>query len=337
MRNKTLFFIVVSLFIFSPVSFGYERINPRGPMAIRNQMPLYLFWYFFPQESARITTQQNIEADFDYTVSNCIFDKVTTPTEEYVVRADMEVNRFNINVRYGVFERFEASLEVPYLVLSRGYLDSFVEEFEDLIGATAIGARKRTDRNQFNYNVQLNYVDLINTKDPSSGLGDVALAVKYMLIDDMEGFPRTSLRSAVKFPTASEDKYHGSGKFDYGFGILMDKTFSRLVSYFNFNTVFIQGPDCFSVLNIKDYILSGMLALEYCFTERLSGIVQSTWHSTPYPKTGTDPMDNDALEVTLGFNYQFTKYSNWHIAAVENIYADSSPDVTCQLGGRMRF
>ncbi|MCX5716006.1 MAG: DUF3187 family protein [Candidatus Omnitrophica bacterium] len=328
---------VIALLGLAPRGFAYERVNPAGPMPIRNQMPLYLFWYSFSQDKADVLKGKKFVATFDYTVSNVIVDKVTTPTEEYIVRADMEVTRLNCDIKYAFLERFEASLEVPYLILNRGYLDTFVEHFEQAIGATAVGARRRADKDQFNYQVIHNNDYLIDTQRSSAGLGDIALALKYMLLEEMNGLPRISARAAVKFPTASKKDYLGTGKIDYGIGILADKSFGRFFTYLNLNSVFIQKPDFLSELNIKNYILSGMLGLEYCFTERFSGILQGTLASTPYPKTGTDPLDNKAGEAGLGLNYQLTMNSNWHIAVVENLFADSTPDVTFQLGGNIKF
>jgi len=298
---------------------------------------MYLFWYFFPQEKAQVAEQKKFAAVFDYTVSNIVVDKVTTPSEEYIVRMDMEVNRYNLNLKYGALEKLEVGLEVPYLVMSKGYLDSFVENFEDAVGATAVGARKRTGKYRFNYEVIHNDKKLINTQEPPDGIGDIALSTKYMIIDEMAASPRVSVRGALKFPTASKSEYLGSGKFDYGAGLLLDKSFNRLFTYFNLNAVFINKPDFLKEMGIKNYIISGMLGLEYCFTERFSTILQGTLHSTPYPPTGTDPLENPGGEAALGLNYQFTANSNWHIAVVENVYADSTPDVTFQLGGKVKF
>jgi len=298
---------------------------------------MYLFWYFFPQDKADVARDKKIDAVFDYTVSNVITDKVTTPTEEYIIRMDMEVNRYNLNLKYAPAERIEMSLEIPYLVMSKGYLDNFVEEFERAIGATAVGARKRADKYEFNYDVSHNDRKLIYTQSPVNGLGDIALSAKYMLKDETEYLPRISLRGAVKFPTASEDKYLGTGKYDYGAGLLFDKSFERFFTYFNISGVLIEKPDFLDEMDIKNFIVSGMLAFEYCFTERFSAVLQGTWHSTPYPTTGTDPLDNNAAEVGLGLNYQLTMNSNWHVAVVENCYADSTPDVTFQLGGKIKF
>ncbi|MCM8781614.1 MAG: DUF3187 family protein [Candidatus Omnitrophica bacterium] len=320
-----------------PPCLAYERINPKGPMAIRNQMPLYLFWYAFPQQNAQVASHKKFITTVDYTVSNVIIDKSTWPGEEYIVKADMEINRYNLDVRYGILDNLEINLEVPYLVLSKGYLDDFVEDFENAIGATSVGARKKTESRQFNYTVQHNYKVLIDTKSPANGIGDVAIGTKYMLLDELENLPRISIRGAVKLPAASKDKYLGSGEFDYGLGLLFDKSCGRFLTYLNLNTIFIEKPSFLSELNIKNYILSGMLGFEYCFTERFSAILQGTWHSTPYPDTGIDPLDNDAIEIGLGLNYQFTMNSNWHIAVVENGMADSTPDVTFQLGGRIKF
>jgi hypothetical protein len=165
----------------------------------------------------------------------------------------------------------------------------------------------------------------------------MALSAKYMLLEEEEAVPRVSVRGAVKFPTASEAKYLGSGKYDYGGGLLADKSFGRLFTYLNLNAVVINKPNFLNELNMENFIMSGMAAAEYCFTERFSGIAQGTWNSTPYPKTGTDPLDNQACEVALGLNYQFVPGANMHIAVAENVFADSTPDVTFQLGGDIKF
>lgn len=337
MKARILLISIICVIFSAPAGHCAVRVNPRGPMPIRNQMPLYLFWYAFPQDKAAVISGKKFAAVFDYTVSNVIVDKVTTPGEEWIVRADMEVSRYNLNVKYAALKNLEASLEIPYLTMSKGYLDGFVENFERAIGATAVGARRRASRRGFNYNVQHNYKNLINTQSPADGIGDIALAAKYILAEETPSLPAAAVRAAVKFPTASKDKYLGSGKFDYGLGVLLDKSFDRFFTYLNINTVFIQKPDFLSEVNIKGYMLSSMLALEYCFTERFSTVLQGTWNSTPYPDTGTDPLDNQAVEAGIGLNYQLTQNSNWHIAVVENCLADSTPDVTFQLGGRIKF
>lgn len=324
-------------FIAPSLGFSYDRVHPRGPMPIRNQMPMYLFWYAFPQEKARVADYRKFDAVFDYTVSNVIVDKVTTPTEEYVIRMDMEVNRLNLNLKYGLFEKLEVAFELPYIITSKGYLDGFVEGFERSVGATAVGARKRTEDYKYDFYFSHNDNVMIRRTEPASGLGDTALSAKYMLMDENEGLPRVSVRAAVKFPTASETKLLGSGKFDYGAGLLADKSFGRLFAYANLSAVIINKPNFLDELNMKNFIASGMGALEYCFTERFSGVVQGTWHSTPYPTTGVDPLKNQAGEVAFGLNYQFTENSSWHIAVVENLFADSTPDVTFQLGGNIKI
>jgi hypothetical protein len=337
--KKVVLYIFLAGYIFMGPSpaISYEEFHPRGPMPIRNQMPMYLFWYFFPQEKAEVAGYKRFGAVFDYTVSNVITDKVSSPSEEYIVRMDMEVNRFNVNLKYGLMERLELAFEIPYLVTSKGYLDGFIKGFEEKIGATAVGARKHTDDFKYDYYVAHNYQILIQRSEPADGLGDMALAAKYMLMDEMGVLPRISARGALKFPTASESKYLGSGKYDAGAGVLLDKSLGRLFTFLNFNGVLISKPDCLKEMDLKNFILSGSIAAEYFFTERFSVIAQGTWNSTPYPTTGTDPLDNQAAEVGLGLNYKFTANSNWHIAVMENVFADSTPDVTFQLGGNIKF
>jgi hypothetical protein len=61
-----------------------------------------------------------------------------------------------------------------------------------------------------------------------SGFGDISLRARYFLIDDPG--PQSLLPSVwpfvkVKIPTADEDKDLGTGEWDFGLGVELDKTF----------------------------------------------------------------------------------------------------------------
>jgi hypothetical protein len=313
-----------------------------GPIPIRNQMPLYLFYLQMEPDKASVVEQDRFDINTDYTVSNVTVSCFTPASSLYKIDIDAEISRFTLDLRYGICENAEVGLEVPYLSLSRGYLDEFVKGFEDTVGATTPRSRTRQGSYNLNYSFIYNSQDLIKITNASNGLGDVVLKAKYQILEEDEHrlWPNISLRAAVKLPTGEKKSLLGSGELDYGIGLLLDETFSKKITvYAGCNFVIIEKPDFFSVLNLKQNIVSGIIGMEYLLTQRFSLVMQVTGNTTPYPSSGTNALDEDAFDVGLGFNYFWKEKQNvsWHFAFTENINSAASPDVSLNMGWKIGF
>lgn len=341
-----LFFFVAYAPAYSLEEEGSSR-SRSGPIPIRNQMPLYLIYLQMPPEQATITERNKFMINADYTVSN-ITVSAFTPTSDieltplYDIQMDLEVSRVTLDFRYGLYDSLEIGLEVPFISFSRGYMDNLIEGFEDAVGARTPRSRERQGSYNYDYSFKFENRYLIQQTDSREGIGDVVLNAKYQLLKDERWFlPNLSIRSAIKFPTADKDGMLGSGKVDYGAGILIDKGFfnNRLIMYGGGNVVMIEKPSVFSDLSLENEIVSGMVALEYFFTNRFSVVTQVIGNSTPYPYSGTNPLDNEAYDFILGCNYRLKERSNvsWNFAIAENISAASSPDVSIHTGFDWRF
>ncbi|MFH1854160.1 MAG: DUF3187 family protein [Candidatus Omnitrophota bacterium] len=344
MKRKTAAVAAFFMLFFLPVccvfaeNTGEERavIKNNGPIPIRNQMPLYLLYMQMAPDKASVVGRDGFEINADYTVSNITVSAFTPATSLYDIQIDLEVSRVTIDLRYGIYDNLEVGLEIPYISLSSGYLDNFVESIEDGIGARTPRSRERQGSYEFDYSLRYNNNYLIQQKHSSDGLGDMIIDAKYQLIRDQDlSWPNLSLRSAVKLPTADKDDLLGSGEFDFGVGLLVDKKlFNSLYLYTGANVVFIKKPSFLSELDIDNHIFSGMMAIEYFLTDRFSFITQVSGNSTPYPSSGTNPLDNDAFELCMGINYALKEKTDlsWNFAIAENIKSASSPDVTFSTG-----
>ncbi len=339
-----LVFVVLVLdrgpvFAYSSSEEGYSE--NAGPITIRNQMPLYLFYLQMAPDKAKVVERNKFLINADYTVSNITVSAFTPATSLYTVDIDLEVERITLDFRYGIYDNLEIGLEIPYIALCQGYLDDLVESVEDGIGARTPRSRERQGSNEFDYSFRYNSKYLIRQKTSTHGIGDIVLNAKYQLLKESKWlWPNISLRGALKFPTGEKDDLLGSGETDYGVGLLIDKGFfDRFFIYAGGNVVFIEKPSFFSDLGIDGEIYSFVLAGEFFFTRRFSFVAQVTGNSTPYPYSDTNPLDNKAYEFGLGFNYTLKEKSDisWHFGISENISAASSPDVTLQTGLDWRF
>ena len=337
--------VFIILFFGWNSAFAYEvnheePFKKAGPISIRNQMPLYLIYLQFVPDKAEPVERNKVTINADYTVSNITVSAFTPATSLYDVQIDAEVSRATIDFRYGLYDNCEIGLEVPYISLSGGYLDNFVESIEDGIGARTPRSRERQGSYEFAYSFKYNNNFLIDKQHSMQGLGDIVLHAKYQLLKEERLLPDFSVRSAVKFPTGEKKDLLGSGELDYGIGILMDKGFfDRLFIYAGANVVWIEKPSFFSVLGVQEQIYSGMLAMEYFLSRRFSFVAQVSGNTTPYPVSDTNPLDNNAYEFGLGVNYSWREKDNvsWHFAFTENIKAASSPDVSLHTGLSWKF
>lgn len=340
MKKHRLIYLFSVLCILSSVSvFAYAK---SGPIPMRNQMPLYLFYLQMAPERAKVVGRHKPEIDIDYTLSNVTVSCFTPVSSQYDIDIDAEVSRITLDLKCGIYNKVEIGLEVPYISLSRGYLDWFVEDFESSVGATTPRSRDRQGSNNYSYSFIYNNEKLIDKKHSTEGLGDVVLKAKYELFQEGESFykPNVSLRSALKFPSASKNDLLGSGEFDYGFGVVLDKAFfTRTRFYGGLNIVVIQKPSFFSALNIKKEIVSGNAGVEYFLTDRFSLATQISGNTTPYPSSGTNALDESALDIAFGINYIFKEKKNiaWRFAFTENINSASSPDVSFNTGLNIGF
>lgn len=354
-RSVALFVLIsAGLFLKAGISLAYDTGNEEdyliesgGPVPIRNQMPLYLFYLQMVPDKASVIERNKFLINTDYTVSNITVSAFTPSTSQFVlplyaIDIDLEVSRFTLDFRYGLYDNLEIGLEIPYISLSSGYLDNFIEGVEDGIGARTPRSRERQGSYNFDYSFRYNDEYLINEKDHKGGLGDIVLNAKYQLVKEAWYWlwPNVSLRAAIKFPTGSESDLVGSGEFDYGIGLLVDKTFfERFFIYLGGNAVRIKKPSVLSILDIDEEIYSYMLAIEWFLTKRFSVVTQVSGNTTPYPESDTNPLDNDAHDWLVGVNYRLKKNSDisWNFAVAENISAASSPDVSFHTGLNWKF
>jgi hypothetical protein len=101
--------IFMSLFLARDFVFAYDREDKdfsersRGPITIRNQMPLYLFYLQMVPDRAGVTERSKFLINADYTVSNITVSAFTPVSSLYIVDIDLEVERVTLDFRYGLY------------------------------------------------------------------------------------------------------------------------------------------------------------------------------------------------------------------------------------------
>jgi hypothetical protein len=149
------------------------------------------------------------------------------------------------------------------------------------------------------------------------GLGDSTVMSKYQLLQEAAWMPTLSIRTALKLPTGDQGQFYGSGSPDFGLGLAAEKGFGgRWVVYGNLNGVVPTGRIAGQALHPT---ISGLVAVEYLWSDNLSFTTQLDYYSTPFHGVGTKVLDKGVVESVLGFSYRFTQRFLWQGYMVENL------------------
>ena len=242
---------------------------------------------------------------------------------------DEEIERFEFNLRYGLRDDLEIAATVPYLVMGGGYMDGFIQSFEDTFGFVTPGARESRKSNDFQYLFRVNGENVINKSDESiSGFADIPIQLKYRFRNQANGwFPYAAVRGILKIPSAS-DPLFGNKRFDGGFGLLAEQPIGgRILLLTNFDVTSTHLPLALKTLDIDPMMVSGTVGFEHFLTDRASWRVQMTVATNAYPKFHPDmtALNSVPMGIGVGWVYRFSRRATVKLTAGENV--DSSwPD-----------
>lgn len=214
----------------------WNRVS--GPIPIVDQSPIQLLFLQPIPDRAETYPKSRYSLSLTTSITNTL---LWNKSDNYYGYIDMEMIRTSIELRYGIFSGIEIGMSLPFIYGSGGFLDHGILEFEELVSSSR-DLREKEDSygraNKFTYIVKKNNTVFIEGKEGSSGLGDLALRVKGKILDEGDIVPCLSARFSVKIPTGDDDRAFGSGAVDYGFGLLLQKTFNRFTTYLNADVIF---------------------------------------------------------------------------------------------------
>lgn len=289
---------------------------------LRNDHPLYLpiFATALP-DRATVVEPGRWGWEVGYLDSNSITDQNNLAVTDRVI-VDAELHRFEATLRYGVAERWELRAALPYVVMNGGYMDGFIQSFDDLFDATP-RARTIRSRNEFRYLVRVNGDNLVDETDETiQGLGDLPVQLKYQFRDEPARLiPRAAARVSLKLPTATNPLL-GNGRVDVGVGLLAEQPVGgRFLLVANLDLATAHTTTKLKTLDVDPVVVWGTLTAEYFLTDRASVAAHYSAGSNPYPEFDNDmPVFNRLpMGIGLGWTYRLFPKARVTLAAGENI------------------
>lgn len=304
-----------------------------GPFPVRNFQALNLLVLAMPGERASVLKKGTLDFRLELAETS---DIASDESAQAVARMKFETLRTGAFLRYGLTDRFEVAAEIPVLYRWQGFMEGSITAVER---ATTGVAPARTALNGFGYvfDVQSGSRTLFSGNEGDVGLGDISLYGKYQAVKETVSAPAIALRMAVKIPTGDESRVFGSGHPDIGIGLALEKTLaSRFIVYGNINGVFPTGR--IAGLPLQP-VVSGLVAVEYLWSNNLSFTAQFDYYSSPYHGTGTQVLDKGVTESVVGFSYRIVPNFVWQVYGIENLdlIRGSAADVTISTVFTYRF
>jgi hypothetical protein len=295
--------IGVFLFLYAgnayPVHLESLCEEKSGPIPVVNQAPIQLLFLQPIPDKAETLPKGQGSLRLNIAVTNTLLSATSTNYQGVV---DMEMIRASLDGKYGIVPGLEMSVSLPFVYRYPGIMDHAILEFEEVFNAER-AIRKHQVEDQYEYYVKKNNTTFISgNRERSSGIGDLALWIKGRVWDEGDILPSLSTRLGVKVPTGDKERAFGSGKADYGFGLLLQKDMRGLTTYLNADVIF--PGDAFDQEGVAlSEFYEIMLGAEHKLTSRLSLLGQLNCIARPFEGTGLQMLDRRIYDFLVGINY----------------------------------
>jgi hypothetical protein len=146
-------------------------------------------------ESATLVGAGRLRVD---TIANTASHSIIDIDGDEALALDGETRRIEANIRFGVSDRLEIGVELPWVWHESGSLDSLIESWHDTFNLPN-GARDTLPSDDLRFRYIDGGTDRVNLDQNVSGPGDLRIVAGWQLGEP--GDQRYALRAGVKLPT----------------------------------------------------------------------------------------------------------------------------------------
>ena len=308
------------------------------PFRSVNQSPLVQIFGLPAESSATITPAGRLTVGLtqdiasDYTADSVYNEQISLDGESY---------RWTLSARYGLGGRFEAGVEIPYILYGGGFLDGFIIDWHKNFGLPQ-GGRDGAPKDRLGYRYIRDGVQKLNMDHAGSGIGDIVFSggIKLYDVSDSAVHDSLALRASVKLPTGDSGSLRGSGSTDFTLALCGSmNNFTEWGSLGLFGSVGGMTMTRGDVLSDQQDNLAGFgtLGLGWGPAEWISFKVQLNAHTALYHGSSLDEISKTALMLVGGGALKLPGDYLLDIGVSEDVAVATAPDVAFHLGLSKRF
>ena len=306
------------------------RATVRGPIPARVQQPIKLGTLGFRPRRAATETAGHASLGVESAYSN-IFQNGVGPGGQQVV-LDAETWNNTLIATYGLSERADVELDLSVLYASNGFLDSAIESWHQFWGMPD-GGRESRPRDAYETHVEIAGQQIYALDPYEFSLLDTPLVFTQRFVDEDDDTPGVAVRAGVDLPTGSESRGAGNGGWDWGAGVVAEKTFGRWSMTGAVDWVDAKRPSSFVGSGVDVYDgFDVQLGVEYRWNDRIS-LLTGLVLTPPVTRDFTiKELDREMLGLDVGVAWDTGPSSQLHVGFEEDLMTASGPDIVFFAG-----
>jgi hypothetical protein len=243
---------------------------------------------------------------------------------------DAETFRGSLLASYAPWNKWQLSVEVPYVSHDGGFLDDFIYDWHDFFGMSQNGRTKEnSDQLQISYLADSG--TSFDLPGSGSGLGDIRINGAYTRPWEKRAF---IFSTEVKFPTGDFDKLTGSGGYDFSVGLTLNDPQSlekyRITMYGGLAALFLGDIDGELAAVQNNFAVAGRVGIGWQATQLIQLKLQLDGQSALYD-SDLKELGNTAFQLVMGGSLTFSDDLYLDISVAEDINTATAVDVAFQL------
>ena len=260
---------------------------------------------------------------------------IETTAGDESLSLDGETSRTELRFRYGLSDKIEIGLELPYLWHESGMLDSFITSWHNTIGI------HNSDRSAQQENeLRIAYTDLtasrLDFNESANGVGDLRLTAGWQLHESPTH--RTALRLGVSLPTGDSAQLLGSGAATLSLGFAGDLKalggYEWLNGYYRVHAIYVGEPDLLAD-RYRDLVGQLSAGLGLVVTRSIELRLQVATRCALYDSE-IETLGEPSVALALGANFKISDNYLLSLGFAEDVKIQSAPDISFQLALRYR-
>ncbi|MGM0563138.1 MAG: DUF3187 family protein [Pseudomonadota bacterium] len=243
------------------------------------------------------------------------------------LRLDGESSRVLLALDYGLSQRWDMRLELPWVSHGAGNLDGFVDDFHGAFGFPE-GQRPNVSDDQYRVFYRKDGVTYMDRTEESSGIGDASVSLMRSLETDYED--ELSVGIKLKLPSGDEDELTGSGTTDLALWLTgSNRIADGWQHYASVGGVYMEGDDGPLADLRRDGYGFASYGIEWRLNNTVSFKLQADAQTAVY-HSDTRLLGHSA-SLTSGGTLNFSPCYALDIGVTEDVDVGTSPDVVFLL------
>jgi hypothetical protein len=301
----------------------------RGPIPSRTQEPIKLTFLSLRPRRAATQPEKTTSLLVQEAYSN-LFQNGNEPSGSVVF--DGEISRTSLALRRALTDRTDIEVEIAAVYATAGFMDAIIEGYHAMLGLPNENRDERP-RNAYEMKVEKDGVVAYELEGDDVGFADIPVIVTHALVVETPSSPAVSVRAGIELPTGSEAKGFGNGAFDFGTGVLAEKSFGRWSTTGAVDYTWPGTSDSFERAGMSPHDgFDVQLGVEYRWNDRLSLLLGAVLESPVTRDLLVKQIDEEILSIDVGCAWDLSDRSRLLLGFEEDAIANDGPDISLFAG-----